>query len=63
MTRVIAPLVNIATGVVVSVLLAACAPVASSTTPHGNLYIKDGLASVYRIDPQEVLTLFAGVRS
>jgi len=29
---------------------------------HGNLYISDGLASVYRIDPQGVLTLFAGKR-
>jgi hypothetical protein len=29
---------------------------------HGNLYISDGLASVYRIDPQGVLTIFAGKR-
>ena len=29
---------------------------------HGNLYIADGLASVYRIDPQGVLTVFAGKR-
>ncbi|MEA2630230.1 MAG: hypothetical protein QOE66_449 [Chloroflexota bacterium] len=29
---------------------------------HDNLYISDGLASVYRIDPQGVLTIFAGKR-
>jgi hypothetical protein len=29
---------------------------------HGNLYITDGLASVYRIDPKGVLTVFAGKR-